>query len=158
MAKKVLNYNGYIGSVDLSLEDEVMHGKIEFINDLVTYEGQTVSELKMAFECAVDDYLETCILVGKEPEKKMSGTFNIRIGAQLHRNAAESALIEEISINDFVKKAIEERIGEGEKNLHLHIHPATEQKTLFIKKDVDHWEQKESLEFSTSQPTLRLVN
>lgn len=158
MAMKVLNYNGYVGSVELSLEDEVMHGKIEFINDLITYEGSNVPELKAAFEEAVDDYIATCELVGKEPEKKMSGTFNVRIGSRLHRDVAGAALIEEISINDFVKKAIEARLGEEDSNLHIHIHRAETEKTLSFKSEVAHWDQKESSSFSTGQPNLRLVN
>ncbi|MGO3406790.1 type II toxin-antitoxin system HicB family antitoxin [Marinomonas sp.] len=158
MAVKVLNYNGYIGSVELSLEDEVMHGKIEFINDLVTYEACNIPELKVAFEEAVDDYLATCELVGKEPEKKMSGTFNVRIGSGLHRDIAEASLMEGISINEFVKKAIEARVDEDGKVLHLHIHQDKDDKTHSFKTDVPRWDQKDGNSFASSKPNLRLVN
>ena len=56
----ILEYKGFYGSVSHSIEDEVVHGKIECINDLVTYEAETVTELKVAFREAVEDYLETC--------------------------------------------------------------------------------------------------
>jgi predicted HicB family RNase H-like nuclease len=41
-----LNYKDYISSVQFSAEDEVFHGKVLGINDLVTFEGKSVTELK----------------------------------------------------------------------------------------------------------------
>jgi hypothetical protein len=58
--KDVIRYKGYLGSVHFDAEDEVFHGKIEGIQDLVTFEGQSVAELKNAFQEAVEDYLALC--------------------------------------------------------------------------------------------------
>ena len=55
--KHTLSYKGYSGSAEISIEDNCLHGKIEFINDLVTFEGATPIELQSAFEEAVDRYL-----------------------------------------------------------------------------------------------------
>lgn len=55
-----IEYKNFIGSVSFSSEDEVFHGKIEGIDDLVTFEGVTVADLKSAFEEAVEDYIEIC--------------------------------------------------------------------------------------------------
>ena len=52
-----LNYKGFIGSVSFSEEDNAFFGKIEGINGLVNFEGESVSELKDAFQNAVDDYI-----------------------------------------------------------------------------------------------------
>lgn len=82
---KMLNYKGYFGSIEVSIEDGILHGKIQCINDIVTYEAETPNELKSAFEEAVTDYLETCKELGKSPDKPMSGSFNIRIGSELHK-------------------------------------------------------------------------
>ena len=62
--KDVMIYKEYIGSVHYSTEDEIFYGKIEDINDSISYEGSSVSELKSAFEEAVEDYLELCNLNG----------------------------------------------------------------------------------------------
>jgi predicted HicB family RNase H-like nuclease len=51
----MLEYRGYLGSVEYSDEDEVFHGRLEFIRDLVTYEGTDAQGLKQAFHAAVDD-------------------------------------------------------------------------------------------------------
>ena len=53
----MLEYKGYFGSVDYSDEDQVLHGRLQFIRDLVTYEGTDAKTLKQAFQEAVDDYL-----------------------------------------------------------------------------------------------------
>lgn len=55
-----LRYKGFIGSVNFSEEDSVFFGKIEGINGMVNFEGQSVQELTEAFHEAVDDYLAYC--------------------------------------------------------------------------------------------------
>lgn len=105
-----LKYKEFIGSVHFSAEDEVFHGKIEGINDLVTFEGTTVSKLKAAFKEAVIDYIEICAETGKEVYKSFKGSFNIRVNPELHSKAYELALLEGKTLNQFVKEAIEQRI------------------------------------------------
>lgn len=102
----VLQYKEYYGSLSYSAEDEVFYGKLLGINDLVTFEGVSVKELKKAFKEAVDDYIETCKEIGKEPDKTYKGSFNIRIPSELHKDAAMFAAMNNISLNDFVKTSI----------------------------------------------------
>lgn len=66
--RAMLEYKGYLGSVAYSAEDGVLHGRLEFIRDLVTYEGKDVKGLKAAFQEAVDDYLELCEAEGRKAE------------------------------------------------------------------------------------------
>jgi predicted HicB family RNase H-like nuclease len=103
----LLTYKGYYGSARYSAADEVFYGKLEGIDDLVNYEGTSVQELIKAFHEAVEDYLETCKGIGKEPNKTYKGSFNVRIPAELHREAAIFAASKDISLNDFVKTAIQ---------------------------------------------------
>lgn len=53
---ETLEYRGYLGSVEYSVEDQCYHGKIYDIEDLVSYEGNTIEELMADFRNAVDDY------------------------------------------------------------------------------------------------------
>ncbi|MBW9464282.1 MULTISPECIES: type II toxin-antitoxin system HicB family antitoxin [Kluyvera] len=115
----MLKYKGYFGSVEFSLEDGVLHGKVQCVNDLVTYEAESLDGLKGAFEEAVDDYLDTCKILNKDPEKPMSGTFNVRIGSDLHKKAYLAACADGKSLNDYVKTAIEEKVA-GKKEIHFH--------------------------------------
>ncbi len=46
-----------------------MLGKLEFIEPLVSYEGETVKGLEAAFRETAEDYLATCEARGVEPQK-----------------------------------------------------------------------------------------
>lgn len=67
----------------------------------------SVADLKKAFHEAVEDYLETCAELGKDPEKTYKGSFNVRISPELHRKAANLASLRKITLNELVKKAID---------------------------------------------------
>jgi len=106
-------YKSYVGSVRFSAEDEVFYGRLEGLKDLVSYEGQSVTELKQAFHEAVDDYLAFCKHKGKVPEQPFKGSFNVRLTPALHRKAATKAATEDISLNQLIQKAVEEIVREG---------------------------------------------
>jgi predicted HicB family RNase H-like nuclease len=103
---ETLSYKGYIGSLHYSKEDKTFWGKVEMIRSLVTFEAENASELEVAFQEAVDDYLDTCKLQGISPEKPFKGVFNIRINPDLHKAAYEEALREGVSLNKFVEMSI----------------------------------------------------
>lgn len=105
-----LKYKGYIGSVAYSEPDKVFFGKLEGIDALVNYEGESVAELTAAFHEAVDDYLALCEDIGQKPEKSYTGTFNVRISPATHRQIANRAMEAGISINAFVKKVLDEAV------------------------------------------------
>lgn len=65
----ILKYKGYTGSIEFSEEDNLFFGKIIGIRSLVSYEGEDIDELTEDFQGAVDDYLNLCQEIGKEPEK-----------------------------------------------------------------------------------------
>ena len=58
--KNMMQYKGYYGSVNFDADDLVFYGKLEFINSLISYEGETAKEIDAAFKEAVNDYLNTC--------------------------------------------------------------------------------------------------
>lgn len=122
----VLTYKTYTGSVDVSVEDKCLHGKILFVDDLITYEADTVQEIQAAFESAVDRYLKYCQETGKSPNKPYSGTFNVRTGDVIHKKAAEMAHVLGQSLNEFVIAALESRINGVRytevKHTHIHNH------------------------------------
>ncbi len=105
-----LKYKGYIGSVAYSEPDKVFYGKLEGIDDLVNYEGESVQELTSAFHEAVEDYLIFCEEHNCKPEKSYSGAFNVRVAPCLHRDIANLAAEAGISINAFVKRALAEAV------------------------------------------------
>lgn len=108
--KNTMVYKDFLSKVNYNSEDEVFYGKIEGINDLVSFEGESVKEFKKAFEESVEDYLETCKELGKNPLKTYTGSFNVRIKPEIHQKAFYNATKENISLNKFVENAIKEKI------------------------------------------------
>lgn len=102
----MLEYKGYLGSVEYSNDDEVLHGRLEFIRDLVTYEGADAKSLKAAFHEAVDDYLALCEAEGRKPDVPMKGSFNVRPGRDLHRRAMLYAKRRGLNLNTVVSDAL----------------------------------------------------
>ena len=106
-----MTYKGYIGSVAYSENDQVFFGKIEGINGLVNFEGESVKELTEAFHEAVDDYLAYCADEGITPDKSYTGMLNVRLTPAIHRQIAMLALQAGQSINAYIKEALEEKVG-----------------------------------------------
>ncbi|WP_375334415.1 type II toxin-antitoxin system HicB family antitoxin [Flagellimonas sp. C4] len=112
-----LEHEGYFGSVEYSSRDGLLHGKIIGINDLVSYEGGSVEELKKAFEESVEDYLETCKELGKEPNRFYRGVFNIRTSSEIHRKLSIMAEREKMKLNELVNKAFDYLVKNEDKVL-----------------------------------------
>lgn len=106
----LMRYKGYWAKVQYSEEDNCFWGKIEGIRDSITFEGTSVDELRKDFEGAIDDYIEWCKADGVEPQKQYSGSFNIRIDPELHREASILSKIKDISLNQFVERAIAKEV------------------------------------------------
>lgn len=106
-----LHYKDYIGSVEFSEEDAVFHGKVVGIKSLISFEGDSVNSIVEDFHNAVDEYLDFCTQTGKQPEKPFKCTFNVRIGADLHRRAALTASVRGVSLNTLVEDAIRQSVS-----------------------------------------------
>jgi predicted HicB family RNase H-like nuclease len=83
-----VEYKGYIGKVEFDDEASLFHGEVINLRDVITFAGETVQELRQAFQGSVEDYLAFCAERGEEPEKPFSGTFTVRIAPELHRAIA----------------------------------------------------------------------
>jgi predicted HicB family RNase H-like nuclease len=107
-----LKHKGYIGSVEYSEEDNCLFGKVQGMSkDCITYEGETITELKTDFEDAVDVYLNSCKERGVEPRKAFSGSLNIRISPTIHSRIAMLAQEAGITINGYIKKTLETQLN-----------------------------------------------
>ena len=105
-----LTYKGYAAKVEFDATDEILYGKIEGIDDLVSFEAADAKQIETSFHDAVDEYLDFCKENGKEPNKAYKGTFNVRIDPRLHRDLAMKAVREGTSLNQAVETAIRHEI------------------------------------------------
>lgn len=120
MMKNILEYKGYHTKIEFDSDAQVLRGKIEGINDLVNFQSQDIQQIEAEFQSAVDDYLEFCMEVGKEPDKEYKGTFNARITPKLHKDLAIYASKKGESLNSVVEKAIQSYVnGSSETNIQL---------------------------------------
>ncbi|MCA1324111.1 type II toxin-antitoxin system HicB family antitoxin [Herbaspirillum sp. alder98] len=101
-----MTYKGYAARIEYSEEDESFIGHIAGIRDVVGFHGDSVSSLKAAFEEAVEDYLATCIKVGRAPQKPYSGKFMLRVAPEVHAYAATMAQARGLSLNAWAAEAL----------------------------------------------------
>jgi predicted HicB family RNase H-like nuclease len=107
----VMTYKNFAARVEYSEEDGCLIGHIAGIRDVVGFHGESVAELRAAFEEAVDDYLATCEKLGREPNRPYSGQFRLRLPPELHARAAIVAETHGKSLNAWVTEAIEKSVS-----------------------------------------------
>ena len=116
MRENLLEYKGYSTVIEYSAEDMVLHGKIEGINDLVTFESESAKDIEKEFQAAVDDYLQMCQELDQEPNKAYSGNFNVRISPMLHKQLVMNTLRTGMTLNKTVAFAIDEYLNNFSKS------------------------------------------
>ncbi|MCD6433617.1 MAG: type II toxin-antitoxin system HicB family antitoxin, partial [Sulfurimonas sp.] len=102
---------GYIGSIEYSHEDKCFFGKLEMIDDLITFEANFADELETNFHTVVDEYLATCKELQREPQKVYKGVFNVRIDPELHKKIYKEALKAGISLNAFIQQTLAKKVA-----------------------------------------------
>ncbi|MCX6030499.1 MAG: type II toxin-antitoxin system HicB family antitoxin [Chloroflexi bacterium] len=98
-------YRGYAARIEYSDEDQCIIGHIAGIKDVVGFHGESVAELRAAFEEAVADYLETCAKPGRAPQKPYSGKLMLRVPPEVHAAVAAAAQVSGKSINQWATEA-----------------------------------------------------
>ncbi|GHT80422.1 hypothetical protein FACS189467_2520 [Bacteroidia bacterium] len=79
-----LYYKGYTGSVEYSNPDKCFVGKVLGLErDSITYEGETIDELRTDFEAGIESYFESCDEMGIKP-RKPANYLNVRIPLEMH--------------------------------------------------------------------------
>ena len=108
-----MHYKGYIGSIEVSEADNCLYGKVIDLpaGTAITFEGETVSDLRIDFENAVDDYLEYCKENNIQPRKSYSGTLNIRISPDTHCRLAMLAQRYGVTLNALIKSTLDKQVA-----------------------------------------------
>lgn len=103
----MMEYKGYIGKVEFDDDAGTFHGEIINTRDVITFQGDSVAELKRAFRDSVDDYLAFCESRGEEPDKPYSGQFVTRLSPDLHRRVSVAASLAGKSVNAWVSEQLQ---------------------------------------------------
>ena len=103
---KTMTYQGYAARIEYSDDDGCFVGHIAGIRDRVGFHGESVVELRSAFEEAVDDYSETCRKLGREPNKPYSGKLMLRVPPEVHAHASMMAEAQGKSLNQWAAEVL----------------------------------------------------
>ena len=106
-------YRGYAARIEYDDDDRIFTGRIAGIRDGVRFHADSVDGLRQAFHDAVEDYLETCAKIGKEPQKAYSGGVMFRVSPETHRKASLAAELSGKSLNQWSEEVLDRAAGEG---------------------------------------------
>lgn len=102
----MMTYKGYTGQVVFDPEANIFFGRVIDTQDVITFEGKTVEEICQAFHDSVDDYLDFCQELAKEPEKPFSGKLPFRTTPENHRKVYLAAAKAGKSINAWMDEVL----------------------------------------------------
>ena len=102
----MMEQKGYFAKVEFDDEANIFHGEIINLRDVITFEGETVDELRTALVDSVEDYLAFCKERGEEPDKPYSGRFLVRVEPELHKTLVIQARKNGKSLNALVHDAL----------------------------------------------------
>lgn len=106
-----MTHQGYAARIEYDDDDGIFVGRIAGIRDGVSFHADTVAELRAAFHEAVEDYIETCARIGKEPQKAYSGQVMFRVSPEVHRRAALAAELAGKSLNQWAEEVLDRAAG-----------------------------------------------
>jgi predicted HicB family RNase H-like nuclease len=110
-----MEYKGYVGKVEFDDEAGIFHGEVINTRDVITFQGTTVEEIRIAFKESVEDYLDFCKQLKQSPEKPFTGKLMLRLPPDLHRKAYIAASQAGKSLNAWIADSI----GQTYKALHF---------------------------------------
>lgn len=97
-----MEYKGYVAVVNFDEEAKIFSGEVINTKDVITFQGESVSELEKAFQDSIEDYLDFCKSRNEQPDKPFSGKFVLRIPSQLHRDLYLLSARKNISLNKLI--------------------------------------------------------
>ena len=104
----MMKYKGYIGAVDFDPEIDLFHGRVININDVITFYGASVTELREEMQRSIEGYFEFCREQGKIPEKPFSGEFTVQMSPEMHCKLALNAERLHLDFNVYLQKVLEQ--------------------------------------------------
>jgi len=109
----MIEHKGYVGVFEFDEELGQFHGHVVNTQDVISFYGSSVEELKAEFRISIEEYLAFCAEKGRDPEKPFSGNLSIRTSPDIHRRIATLAARRRVSMNSFVESVLEQAVSEG---------------------------------------------
>ncbi|MEQ1761334.1 MAG: type II toxin-antitoxin system HicB family antitoxin [Vicinamibacterales bacterium] len=102
----LMSYKGYTASMIFDAEDKIIVGRVQDVDDIISFHGESVSEFESNFHAAIEDYLAASEELGSAPEKPASGKVMLRIAPEVHAAALKAAARSGTSLNKWAESAL----------------------------------------------------
>ena len=115
-----MQYKGYVAAVEYDDIEDLLYGHVVNTGtySICNFAASDVEGLKREFKISVEEYLAVCKEQGIEPLKPYSGTINLHVGPSLHRKITLLALEQGISVDQWVKQTLEEKLSAPQPGTH----------------------------------------
>jgi predicted HicB family RNase H-like nuclease len=107
----MMGYKGYLAHITFDERANLFHGEVINIRDVVTFQGQSVEELRQAFSDSVEDYLAFCAERGETPDQPFSGRFTVCLSPEQHRKVILAAEKAGKDTAQWVAEVLEQAVG-----------------------------------------------
>ena len=105
-----MEYHGYRAAVTFDDDAGIFHGEVIDTRDVITFQGESVIELRQSFADSVEEYLAVCSERGRPPDKPFSGRIPLRVTPEMHRAATAAARTEGKSLNAWLAETVERAV------------------------------------------------
>lgn len=102
-----MNHKGYTARIEFEERDNIFIGRVLGLRAMISFHGETVTELHQAFHAAIDDFLLDCKEQGIKPEKAASGKLMLRVPPEVHGAALVAARASGKSLNQWATDVLQ---------------------------------------------------
>ena len=102
-----MNHKGYTARIEFDERDNIFVGRVLGLRSIISFHGETVSDLRHEFEVAIEDFLKDCKEQGVKPEKPASGKLMLRVSPEIHGAALVAAQASGKSLNQWATEVLQ---------------------------------------------------
>ncbi|MCF8153545.1 MAG: type II toxin-antitoxin system HicB family antitoxin [Rhodoferax sp.] len=102
-----MNHKGYTARIEFDERDNIFVGRVLGLRSIISFHGETVSDLRHEFEVAIEDFLNDCKEQGVKPEKPASGKLMLRVSPEIHGAALVAAQASGKSLNQWATEVLQ---------------------------------------------------
>jgi predicted HicB family RNase H-like nuclease len=107
----VLKIDGHDAVIFYDPDIDMFRGEFVGLNGGADFYATTVPKLKAEGARSLREFLAICKERSIDPNKKFSGTFNVRVGKQKHQALAIMAAARGVSMNTLIDQAIDHELA-----------------------------------------------
>ncbi len=105
-----MTHKGYTARIEFDERDSIFVGRVLGLHTMISFHGETVVELRSAFEAAIEDFLRDCKEQGVRPEKPASGKLMLRVPPEVHGAALVAAQAAGKSLNQWATEVLADAV------------------------------------------------